>query len=253
MLGARHTMASRKVVLLISGPVRTDKNFCFAGYEGQRRAESPVYSAFILGCIHHTGCLGPGTPSVNQVKQSLGLQPERLGSILTIDDFDRFFVKSTNIVSSKMTLNIGYLVNDDRKKNTPGAPPGQGLPSSFRNNPVRDQNLSVNLFHLSGGASTSETVLSFGHRNFNLEPVGSGFEPAITIADLLDFGGFQGSVRHYDETHFQSAETVTLLCGSHSFSFGAEFHPVWINAQTTFTSPGFAVSTPQSFFRSASV
>jgi hypothetical protein len=230
------------------GPIRRDKNFYFAGYEGQRRAESPVYSTFILGCTDHPGCLGPGTPSINQVKQSLGLQPESLGSILTVDDFDRFFLKSTNILSAKTTLNAGYLFNDDRKKNTPGAPPGQGLPSSFRDNPVRDQNLSANLFHLLAKAWTSETVVSFGHRNFNLEPVGAGFEPAITITDLLNSGGFQGSVRHYDETHFQSTETLNFLHGAHAFTFGGEFHPVWINAQTTFTSPGFAVFTPQSFF-----
>src|SRR6266853_4063418 len=61
----------------IGGPLRRDKNFYFLGYEGQRRAESPLYSSFILHCTDNPGCLGPGTPSINQVKQSLGLQPEQ--------------------------------------------------------------------------------------------------------------------------------------------------------------------------------
>src|SRR6185369_2365831 len=34
----------------IGGPMRRDKNFYFLGYEGQRRAESPLYSSFILHC-----------------------------------------------------------------------------------------------------------------------------------------------------------------------------------------------------------
>src|SRR5215472_18321287 len=55
----------------VGGPIRKDKHFFFLGYEGQRRAESPLYSSFILHCLDGTGCLGPGTPSINQVKQLL--------------------------------------------------------------------------------------------------------------------------------------------------------------------------------------
>ena len=52
----------------VGGPVRKDKAFFFLGYEGQRRAQSPIYSHFILKCIDTEGCLGPGTPSINEVK-----------------------------------------------------------------------------------------------------------------------------------------------------------------------------------------
>ena len=103
------------------GPIRKDKNSYFLGYEGQRRAESPLYSSFILHCIDTANCLGPGTPSINQVKQALGLQPENLGSILTIDNYDKWIAKSTNVLSDKTTLNAAYLFNDDRKQNVPGA------------------------------------------------------------------------------------------------------------------------------------
>ncbi|HLB90163.1 MAG TPA: carboxypeptidase-like regulatory domain-containing protein, partial [Terriglobales bacterium] len=72
----------------VGGPIRKQKNFYFLGYEGQRRAESPLYSSFILNTI------GP----INQVKQIIGLQPEILGSILQIDDYDKTIVKSSNIL-----------------------------------------------------------------------------------------------------------------------------------------------------------
>jgi hypothetical protein len=230
------------------GPIRRDKNFYFVGYEGQRRAESPIYSSFILHCIDTENCLGPGTPSINEVKQALGLASENLGSILMIDNYDKFITKSTNILSNKTTLNAAYLFNDDRKQNVPGAAPGQGLPSSYRDNPVADQTAYANLFHIFAQNLTSETLVSFGRRTFNLEPVGAGFEPAIMVPDLLVSGGFAGSVRFYREQHFEATENLNYIYGNHTFKFGGDFEPVWINAQTTFMSPGFGVFTPQSFF-----
>jgi hypothetical protein len=232
----------------VGGPVRSDKNFYFVGYEGQRRAESPLYSSFILHCTDNPGCLGPGTPSINQVKQSLGLQPEDLGSILQIGDYDKFFGKVTNVLSDKSTLNIGYLFNDDRKQHIPGAAPGQGLPSFYRNNSVRDQTAYGNLLHLFGNHWTSESMLNFGRRIFHLDPVGAGFEPAILVADLFSSGGIQGGVHYYSEQHFQAVENLTYIRGNQSFKFGGDFAPVWIGAQTTFFTPGAGIFTPQSFF-----
>jgi len=235
----------------VGGPIRRDKNFYFLGYEGQRRAESPLYSSFILHCTDNPGCLGPGTPSINQVKQSLGLQPENLGSILQIGDYDKFFGKLTNVLSDKSTLNIGYLFNDDRKQHIPGAAPGQGLPSFYRNNPLRDQTAYGNLLHVFGSHWTSESVLNFGRRTFHLDPVGAGFEPAILVADLFNSGGIQGGVRYYSEQHFQASESLTYIRGNHSLKFGGDFEPVWIAAQTTFFTPGAGIFTPQSFFGAA--
>jgi len=232
----------------VGGPVIHQKSFFFAGYEGQRRAESPVYSSFILHCIDGENCLGPGTPSINEVKESLGLAPENLGSILTIDNYDKGFVKSTNIISDKSTLNVAYLFTDDRKQNAPGAAPGEGLPSAFRDNPVRDQTLYGNFAHLFSNTWTSETVLDVGRRTFNLNPVGAGFEPALNIPDLLSSGGFVGSVHFYREQHFQIAENLTHVHGNHTFKFGGNFEPVWIDAQVTLFSPGLGVFSPPSFF-----
>jgi hypothetical protein len=235
----------------LGGPVRQDKLFYFLGYEGQRRAESPLYSSFILHCIDTAGCLGPGTPSINQVKESLGLAPENLGSILQIQDYDKFFGKLTNVFSNSTTLNIGYLFTDERNQHIPGAAPGQGLPSFYRNNPLRDQTVYGNLLHLFGTQWTSETILNYGRRTFHLDPVGEGFEPALLVADLFDSGGIQGGVHYYSEQHFQAAENITHVRGKHSFKFGGNLEPVWIAAQTTFFTPGAGIFSPQSFFGAA--
>ncbi|MGH9745313.1 MAG: TonB-dependent receptor domain-containing protein [Candidatus Acidiferrales bacterium] len=243
-----NTLRSNQFGAYAGGPVIKDKSFFFAGYEGQRRAESPVYSSFILHCIDTAGCLGPGSPSINQVKQSLGLSAENLGSILQIDNYDRFLLKSSNALTDKTNLNVAYLYTDDRKQNAPGAAPGEGLPSAFRDNPVLDQTIYSNIDHVFNNTMTSETVIDYGRRTFNLNPVGAGFEPALNIPDLLSSGGFVGSVHFYREQNFQVAENLTKVHGNHTFKFGGDIEPTWISVQATLFSPGFAVFSPPSFF-----
>src|SRR5713101_3954020 len=222
----------------VGGPIRTEKNFYFLGYEGQRRAESPLYSSFILNAI----------PGINAVKEFLGLQPEVLNSFLTIDDYDKIIAKSNNVLTDKTFLNITYLFNDSRKKNARGAAPGEGLPSSYRDNPVRDQTVYTNLIHVFTHDLTSETLVQYGKRLFNLEPKGLGFEPALGIPDLMSSGGFVGSVRFYREQHFQASENITYTRGNHTFKFGGEIQPIWTDTQVTLFSPGFGVFAPPSFF-----
>ncbi len=243
-----NTLRSNQFGGTLGGPVIKEKSFFFVGYEGQRRAESPVYSSFILHCIDTPGCLGPGTPSINQVKEGLGLSPENLGSILQIDNYDKFLLKSSNVLSDKTNLNVAYLYTDDRKQNAPGAAPGEGLPSAFRGNPVLDQSVYGNIEHVFSNTMTSETILTFGRRTFNLNPVGAGFEPALNIPDLLSSGGFVGSVHFYREQKFQAAENLTKVHGNHTFKFGGDLEPTWISVQATLFSPGFAVFSPASFF-----
>jgi Carboxypeptidase regulatory-like domain len=251
----------------VGGPIRKQKNFFFAGYEGQRSAESPIYSQFILNCIDESSprfsqcplsnpfviaaAKLPGPESINDVKKSLGLQPENLSSILQIDDYDKFITKINNVLSDHTQLNFTYLFNDSRKRNVRGAAPGEGLPSSYRNNPVRDQTVSADLVHLLSERMTSETLVQYGRRVFHLDPVGEGFEPALNIPNLLFSGGFVGSVHFYQEQHFQVAENVTLTHGNHTFKFGGEFQPVWTDAQVPLFTPGFGVFPPDAFFGTA--
>lgn len=243
-----HTLRVNQFGADAGGPIRRDKTFYFAGYEGQRRAESPTYSTFILKCIDTPNCLGPGTPSINQVKEQFGLQPEQLNSVLESDNYDKAFGKITQVFSHASILNVGYLFTDDRKIDIPTAAPGQGLPSTYRDNPVRDQTVYGNYLRVLNPQWTSETILDFGQRVFHMTPKGAGFEPALDVSDTLVTGGFTGSVSYYKEPHFEAQENVTWIHGSHAVKFGGGFEPIWIAADTTFFSPGGAIFTPQSFF-----
>ena len=232
----------------VGGPVRKDKVFYFGGYEGQRRAQSPIYSHFILKCIDTEGCLGPGTPSINEIKTGLGLAPENLGSILQTGDYDNAFGKVTDVLSDRSTLAAGYLFTDVRNGNTAAASPGQGLPSSYRDNRIHDQTAYGNLFHLFNSRLASESSVAFGRRIFWMDPVGAGFEPAMDVADTLYSGGFLGGVDFYTEHHFQSREALTYTHDSNSIKVGAEFEPIWFSAQTPYFTPGVGIFSPQSFF-----
>jgi len=243
-----NTLRSNQFGATAGGPVRRDNLFYFAGYEGQRRAQSPIYSHFILNCINSEGCLGPGSPSINEVKSDLGLAPENLGSILQIGDYNNVFGKVTDVLSDRNTLAIGYLFTDVRNGNTPAASPGQGLPSSYRNNRIHDQTAYANLFHLFNSRIASESSVAFGRRIFYMNPVGAGYEPAIDVADTLYSGGFLGGVDFYSEHHFQSREALTYTHDSNSVTFGVEFEPIWFSAQTPYFTPGVGIFSPQSFF-----
>ena len=243
-----HTLRANQFGAEAGGPIRRSKTFYFTGYEGQRRAESPIYSSFILGCIDTPNCMGPGTPSINQVKEQFGLQPEQLNSALETDDYDKAIVKLTHNLSDRSILNVGYLFTNDRKGDIPTAAPGQGLPSTYRENPVRDQTVYGNFLHLFGPHWTSESVLSFGDRVFHMTPRGAGYEPTLDVSDTLVSGGFTGSVSYYSEPHLEFQQNLTWVHGAHSIKIGGGFEPIWIAADTTFFSPGGAIFTPQSFF-----
>ena len=220
----------------LGAPIRKDNIFLFCRLRRPTPAQSPIYSHFILKCIDTEGCLGPGSPSINEVKTKLGLSPENLGSILQIGDYDNAFGKLTDVLNDRDTLTAGYLYTNVRNGNTAAASPGQGLPSSYRDNRIKDQTAYGNLFHLFNARMASESSVAFGRRIFYMDPVGAGFEPAIDVADTLYSGGFLGGVDYYREYHFQSREALTYTHDSNSIKFGVEFEPIWFSAQTR-TSP----------------
>ena len=97
-----------------------------------------------------------------------------------IADYDNAFGKVTNVLNDRNTLAAGYLFTEVRNGNTAAASPGQGLPSSYRDNRIHDQTAYANLFHLFNTRLASESSVAFGRRIFYMDPVGAGYEPVTT-------------------------------------------------------------------------
>lgn len=231
------TLRSNNFGAAIGGPLSRDKAFFFAGYEGLRRAESPIYSDFILQSID----------GINFVKQFFGLAPEDLSSILRTNDTDQFIVKLDHNLTDSTDLNARYLFADQRNENALGAPPGFGLPSSFRTNPIRDQTVAANLV-TAASDFTSETGFQYAHRSFHLAPEGIGLEPSLQIPNLLVTGGIVGSFMFYQEERVQVSQTFTKHIGNHSLRFGGEVQKIWNDVAAPTITPGLAIFSPDSFF-----
>lgn len=222
----------------LGGPITKDKTFFFAGYEGQRRGQSPRYSSFIQASI----------PGINATKRFFGLSAEDLGSILIVNDYDKFIGKVDHQFSRNTLLAARYLFSDERNPNTPGAPPGLGLPSTFRDNPIRDQSLAANLIHTFSPALTGDTVFQYARRVFHLDPVGAGREPFMAIPNLVQSGGPVGSFTFYQETRLQFGQNMTRTFSKHTVKFGGEFNQIWDTTKSPMFTPAVSVFSPQSYF-----
>jgi hypothetical protein len=225
----------------LGGPITKDKTFFFTGYEGQRRGQSPRYSSFIQAMI----------VPINATKQFFGLSQENLNSILIVNDYDKLIGKVDHQFNSSTFLAIRYLFSDERNPNTPGAPPGLGLPSTFRDNPIRDQSLAANLIHTFSPKLTGDTVFQYARRTFHLDPVGAGREPFMAIPNLVQSGGPVGSFTFYQETRLQFGQNITRTYSKHTMKFGGEFHQIWNSTKSPMFTPAVSIFTPDSYFGDA--
>src|ERR1700724_552013 len=90
----------------IGGPIRKDKTFVFANYEGQRRTESPTYNSTVLTNI----------AAINNVKTTVfGLPPENLFVLRNANTDNGLVRLDQNFGHSNVY--VRYFINDDRLTN----------------------------------------------------------------------------------------------------------------------------------------
>jgi outer membrane receptor for ferrienterochelin and colicin len=204
----------------IGGPIRKDKTFLFANYEGQRRGESPTYNSVVLGNI----------AAINQVKtQVYGLPPEDLG-VLRTSNTDNGFIRLDENINSNNLLYVRYFINDDRLTNQSPLNNGFDLPSAFKNNYIRDQSLAGGLTTNFSSSWVNELRMQFAHRNFDFPVVST--QPHLEVANTFAVGVNRGNPDIYTESRYELVDNVTHIFSKHTLTFGGNFD--WVRTYESF-------------------
>jgi hypothetical protein len=211
----------------LGGPIRKDKTFLFANYEGQRRQESPFYNSVInsnITLINERKCHlfafpipPPGTPCV--VPGSL---PRENLNVTRTQDYDDFFIRLDHSFNDKNYLFLRYFFHDQKALNTSPLNDGFDLPSGFKDNAFRDQSVVGNLTSTLRPNLVNELRAQYAHRFFDFRTVST--QPHLEVSNVFTLGVNRGNPDFYEEGRFEIVDSVTWNKGKHTVSFGGDFN-----------------------------
>ncbi len=201
----------------LGGPVKKDRTFFFLNYDGQRLAQSPTYPFTLVNNLD----------SINASKIALGLPPENLNELKTVDH-DNGFARLDHQISTNNRLAVHYGVFDARNLNTlvgdtlDGG--GIGAPSSGHNTFLRDQSLAGTLNTLVRQDLVNTALLQYARRHYNF-PAVTG-QPNLDIPNTLLFGHNFGTFDAINESRVQASDSLAWIKGNHYLRFGGDFNHV---------------------------
>ncbi len=229
-----NTLRQNQFGATAGGPIKKDKTFFFANYEGKRRGESPTYAPDLVNNL----------ASIDQAKAYLGLSPEGcylrpaqctgtpfsyLDSVLKTSNTDYGFMRVDHQFNTNNDLAVRYLIEDARflgeliGDTEDGG--GIGTPSGGRNNFIRDQSL-VGTFNSVLRPNLVNTFLAqYARRHYNFP--GATGEPDLSVVNDLEFGHNFGTYDAIYESRFEFADSIAWVKGSHSAKFGFDGNYVW--------------------------
>ncbi|HEU4389473.1 MAG TPA: carboxypeptidase-like regulatory domain-containing protein, partial [Blastocatellia bacterium] len=195
----------------IGGPIKQDKTFYFANYEGQRRAESNKFSSVILNNL----------AAINVTKAFFGLTPE-VTDLLRSNDYDGFLAKLDHRFAASNNLALRYNLLDSTTNGFLGGG-GRASPASTtrRNNDVLDQALVVSDTAVVGPNLVNEVRVQWARRSFDFQPVIK--EPDLEISNLIITGKSTSDMNFYRESRFQLSDSFNVVKGRHGLKFGGDF------------------------------
>ncbi|MBZ5572929.1 MAG: carboxypeptidase regulatory-like domain-containing protein, partial [Acidobacteriia bacterium] len=202
----------------LGGPLRKDRTFFFMNYEAQRLGESPTYPATLVNNL----------TTINLAKAAMGLAPEDLNTLKTIDH-DNGFVRIDHQINSDNRLAVHYGILDARNLNTlvgdtlDGG--GIGAPSSGHNTFLRDQSLVGSLNTLLKPELVNTFLMQWARRHNNF-PAVTG-QPNLDIPNTLLFGHNFGTFDATNESRVQVSDSLAWVKGNHYFKFGGDFNHIW--------------------------
>ena len=177
--GTSKTLRQNQFGGTIGGPIQKDKTFIFANYEGQRRAEAPVYPPSFLNNI----------ATINRAKAYLGIPAENL-SVLKIKNNDYGFARLDHQLNKNNRLSVRYNVEDARDPNQlvgnteDGG--GIGTPSGGRDLFINDQSVVGTLNSLLRADLVNTVLVQYARRRYNFP--GSTGEPNLDLPNDLSLG-----------------------------------------------------------------
>jgi len=198
----------------IGGPIRKDKAFFFANYEGQRRAESPTYNSAVLNNI----------AQINAVKTNVFHLPTENLFVLRDSNTDNGFARLDENLNSKNFLYVRYFINDDRLTNQSPLNNGFDLPSAFKNNNIRDQSVAGGLTTTISPSWVNELRMQFAHRVFDFPVVST--QPHLEVSNTFAVGVNRGNPDIYRESRFEVVDNLSHNVGKHTIAFGGNFDRV---------------------------
>ncbi len=210
----------------LGGPIKKDKTFFFMNYEGQRLAESPTYPFTLIG--NPAIGLPNNVPLVDAAKAALGLPPENLNILKTLNN-DNGFLRLDHQLSSNNRLGIDYSVVDARDLNVlvgdtlDGG--GIGGPSGGHNTFLRDQSLSGTLNSVLSPRLVNTALVQYARRHYNF-PATTG-QPNLDLPNTLSFGHNFGTFDAIDESRVQFSDSLSWIKGNHYWTVGGEFNHIW--------------------------
>ena len=197
----------------LGGPIRKDKTFFFMNYEGQRLGQSPTYPATLIGNLS----------TIQAVKTSLGLAPENLNTLKTINN-DNGFVRLDHQFNANNRLAIHYGIVDARDLNVlvgdtlDGG--GIGAPSDGHNAFLRDQSLVGSINSVLKPDFVNTFLVQYARRQYNF-PAVTG-QPNLDVPNTLSFGHNFGTFDALNESRQQVSDSLAWIKGNHYWKFGVD-------------------------------
>jgi hypothetical protein len=211
-----NTLRQNQFGAAIGGPIKRDKTFLFANYEGQRRGESPFYNSVILNNI----------ALINQVKTTvfgLPAEPARL-NVLRTADYNNGFIRVDHSFTEHQTLMVRYFINSGSLLNQSPLNDGSDLPSAFKNNFINDQSLAASFTSVLTPNIVNDLRGQFARRNFDF-PV-THTEPHLEVVNTFASGVNRGNPDFYLEKRGEVVDNVTINLAKNTVTFGGDFNYV---------------------------
>jgi Carboxypeptidase regulatory-like domain/TonB dependent receptor len=218
------TLRQNQFGVAAGGPVKKDKTFFFANYEGQRRGESPTYPTTLLEPVTLlNGVQTTNLGLIDQAKEALGIAPENL-NILKTKDNDYGIIKVDHEFNSNNRLAVRYSIEDGRDLNQlvgstlDGG--GIGAPSSGHNVFLRDQSLVGTVTSNLAPNLVNSVLVQWARRHYNFP--GDTGQPNLDIPNTLLFGHNFGVLDAIYESRVQFSDSLAWVKGNHVAKFGVD-------------------------------